>query len=191
MTRMYHVIHRNCARTFAQQMLEIFIQSGAHLLDATSWQERIDFMMPTLKMIEQYRKAYSNYGKNIGQAIGPDDITVIEQDFTGVVFYAEYASQADKRRDVANSPERGLATLQYTNGNVVATFPKDRPELSRDIPTHGTYEVTPVPNTTKLNYGSVDFDYLSERCKRISLSQAIELHPNMFMMGYFDKKQED
>ena len=174
------VTHTNANVIVAKNCIE---EAGGIALE--SGYDTIRFYVSTNNLITRY--CYS-YAMATGQTIQQNDVTVENQDFKGWVFYAEYSTKQDKNKDVAHSPQRGIEVLQHTTGNVIAVFPEQK-DSNYNMTGIGCLMIESIPNDDKLAWSSLSHSYLEEYGKRISLEQALRLHPNMFLQGYFEKEQ--
>lgn len=138
---------------------------------------------PSRAILRDYIAMYQAQDKAMGPAISEENFLAWDQqDFTGVRFYAEYASTTEKNRDVAHSPQRALPVLQHTQGTVVAVW-YDQGEYGR-YP--AIVSIIEKPNCDAFSFSEVTSEYLSERCKAISREQAMRLHPELFLTRYFN-----
>lgn len=91
----------------------------------------------------------------------------------GYKFYLEFPSAKVKRKSgKANTGHSGTVIA-------LATDPEFTYIRNGGIVTEGLAAVFLNPNSP-VNWGSVSWDYLREKCKRISEAEAREIHPNLF-----------
>jgi hypothetical protein len=90
----------------------------------------------------------------------------------GYKFFLEYPNNKDKRNGTRKSLGNHL-------GTIVAVIDDTARATGNGIEQDAISAVQDIPNSGT-NYGGVSWDYLAERCKRISEAQAREIHPVLF-----------
>ena len=89
----------------------------------------------------------------------------------GYKFYLEYPNAKEKRKATRRDPGNH-------NGNVIATW--GNPYPTANGPQVEAMSAVFYSNNSGVAVGAVALDYLSERCKRISETQARDIHPALF-----------
>ena len=101
----------------------------------------------------------------------------------GYRFYADYSSKAHKRADTAPRHVRRDGPTPKPAANVIAVFLDDDGMESSCIFNGNGYGcfagISDAPNSYVLTSG-VSPEYLRERCRRISESEARRIHPRLF-----------
>ncbi len=100
----------------------------------------------------------------------------------GYKFYIEFDSNAQKRRATKKS-------LFPNAGTVGAIF--GRPYVSTNgLKVDGIFSVQSLPNSGVCTQ-SVNVEYLQEKFKRVTVWEAVAIHPNLFRTAYFCDTAEE
>lgn len=175
-------IDRYAAQYAAKQQLE-----AGHGKENTSviiLSETLALYAHTEKILHDFIKRYNEYPGV--ETLSTDHIRrATVQDFTGIRFYADYENKTLKNKDVAHAPRTGKAVLQYTNKNTIA-IEKDTGHFSANGYCYDGISPIWSSENSAVTSTAIHVDYLRDNCKAISREQAMRLHPNMFLSGFFD-----
>lgn len=189
---MGNIYRHNFNKQFSKEAIKSIVEQSEcialHVEDG--YYAHAQIYAPTQKAWRTYREQYNALAMshNIPEIAENDILKHPPQDYKGWVFYAEYANKTMKKKDVAYSHKLKRDTLQYTNGNVIAVFPEQK-NLDYSMMCISTLMSNPESNTAMLASGSCSSEYLRDYGKHISLEQAMRLHPNMFLLGYFNVEE--
>lgn len=118
-----------------------------------------------------------------------EDLPPFEQKLT---FYADYEEDKDGVRPETLKNRDTVANMKHNSGNVIAISLARYEEMQALF---GPYEVKPEawlpifphdPNTTRLSFGELVWQYVHENTKRIRFGMALTIHPALFAGNFLN-----